>query len=55
MLEKSLFYCPTEFENGRKAEILNAVKDLQNFPLELGELRKSYLDLLLPEVDDYFT
>jgi hypothetical protein len=55
MLEKSLFYCPEEFENGRKAEVLDAVKSLQNFPLELNDLRKSYLNFLLPEVEDYFT
>ena len=54
MLEKTLFYCPQEFEEGRKKEVLSAVKSLQNFPQELNELREMYIELLLPEIEKNF-
>mgnify|MGYP004124977351 CR=1 FL=1 len=54
MLEKSLFYCPEEFQDEQKSEILNAIDSLKNLPLELNELRSLYIDLLQPEIKKHF-
>ena len=54
MLEKTLFYCPQEFENGQRKEVLKAIESLQSFPQELNELRGRYIELLLPEIDKNF-
>ena len=54
MLEKSLFYCPEEFQDEQKSEILKAIQSLKDFPLELNELRSSYIELLQPEVKKHF-
>jgi len=54
MLEKSLFYCPEEFQDEQKNEILNAIDSLKTLPLELNELRSSYIELLKPEIKKHF-
>ena len=54
MLEKSLFYCPEEFQDEQKNEILNAIDALKALPLELNELRSSYIELLKPEIKKHF-